>query len=421
MDGDEKALHFIVDPSALVYGGIGRIRQWFKDDKYHNRRAVYFVPRYTLLELDFLKKAFNSLIAMNARESVRFIDESISNYDDEGDGLEGLDDFESYNESKERREGDSDGADGGDSDGADVRDSDESDGGDSDDLDESSLYSRNMSSAYPPDVSSAYPPHASGLPQPSDLAPPSSLTHHSAPPYPPTFVLEDAESAGPEWKAASGYRKRTPLKSEFPSARSSERGAVGVFGSKLLGPFNGKEGIYGRTLVNSATIKETEIKNRKEVEDNEGDEKAIVPKRLKLLIRSSIQKVFIENRDRQRRIRWLVLCEDETTRIWLKCFDIEVKTLNEADTMLRGERAGVSDERRRGRSRGVSGEAKKAGQEKSLEKPSTRSPRSRDSRSEKYHPPHKRTTRRLCEDGVYRENFKEMKYAPRGQGELWSP
>lgn len=66
-----EQLHIILDPSALV-GGIGQIKKWSQE-----KELDLYIPSYTLHELDFIKKGV-SLLATNARESIRFIDRATS-------------------------------------------------------------------------------------------------------------------------------------------------------------------------------------------------------------------------------------------------------------------------------------------------------------------------------------------------------
>lgn len=66
-----EQLHIILDPSALV-GGIGQIKKWSQE-----KELELYIPSYTLHELDFIKKGV-SLLATNARESIRFIDRATS-------------------------------------------------------------------------------------------------------------------------------------------------------------------------------------------------------------------------------------------------------------------------------------------------------------------------------------------------------
>ncbi|QPG75447.1 hypothetical protein FOA43_002802 [Brettanomyces nanus] len=356
MDAEEDALHFIVDPSALVYGGIGRIKEWVKNDKYYPP-IVYYIPHYTLLELDFLKKTFNPLIAKNARESIRFFDSSISGFE-----LPESSEFTEPSDSLVANESSDDDMSSPSSSSSDLLD-------DISDISDFESYNKRK----------------------EDL-----LTEHSAkegvihkPKQPKSqFILEPPEAAGPGWKKTSEYRMRTPLCSEFATGSGSARETVGVFGNRLL----------------FANIKKGGVDNYRSKESgyaDNGEEKAIIPKRLKLLIRSAIQKQFIDRKKNSsvKDINWTVLCEDETTCTWLKCFGLPMMTLNEADSKLNEWKQKTT---------------------------SPHASTSKSSSSFRYVPPHRvkeslNSTRHLCEDGVYRENFKETKYAPRGRGELWKP
>ncbi|KAH3674438.1 hypothetical protein WICMUC_003275 [Wickerhamomyces mucosus] len=74
MSGSKEILgHYILDVSAFTKG-LGTIKRWIESPE---RDVVLFIPRYTIHELDFLKKGVD-MIARNARESIRFIEKTIS-------------------------------------------------------------------------------------------------------------------------------------------------------------------------------------------------------------------------------------------------------------------------------------------------------------------------------------------------------
>ncbi|ODQ78333.1 hypothetical protein BABINDRAFT_90105 [Babjeviella inositovora NRRL Y-12698] len=68
---DPLQLFLILDSSAFVRG-IGNIKRWIGDFN-----VVVFIPAYTLHELDYVKKGI-SMLATNARESIRYIDKATS-------------------------------------------------------------------------------------------------------------------------------------------------------------------------------------------------------------------------------------------------------------------------------------------------------------------------------------------------------
>ncbi|CCH45505.1 Nonsense-mediated decay protein 4 [Wickerhamomyces ciferrii] len=72
-----KQGHFIIDASALTKG-LGNIKKWVDEEQY---TIQLFIPSYTIHELDYLKKGI-TMIATNARESIRFIERVVSSEED---------------------------------------------------------------------------------------------------------------------------------------------------------------------------------------------------------------------------------------------------------------------------------------------------------------------------------------------------
>ncbi|GAV28609.1 hypothetical protein PMKS-002082 [Pichia membranifaciens] len=279
---------------------------------------------------DFLRKVFNPLISANARESIRFIDSQISSVQFDGDEndcdidigrlslSEDDSDFEAVTEDKYESHRIGSGI-------LDV----ESSGLDSA---ENSQKSRRKVDKTKRSESNDYTDFESY--NKMKLVRNEAKASKKDSVNPVTFILESEKNVGPDWKIASGYRRSTPLLSELPKPINgfSSRGqlvnddsrnfAVGVFGNNIPGSFNvsAKNNNYHATNSNNAT-------NPSNVGDTE---KAIVPIRLKFLIRSCIQKQYIEAKSlkEDERITWNVICEDATTSIWLKNFGLTVKTLN---------------------------------------------------------------------------------------------
>lgn len=324
MEPQQNGHHYILDPSAFVYGGIGKIKQWVEaGNGPENRgtvRAVFYVPIYTLKELDFLKKVFNPLISANARESIRFIDEQISGATF-GSGAGSSDPDASVS-------------------GASFSDA-EQDDDDDDDLHVLGRSSQNDNRTRPKAASfDHYMDFESYNRFKSNRTPQAEEADRHEP---VCFVLEAEQDVGPDWKIASGYRRSTPLLSQLPKPinGSSSHGqfnhggkktAVGVYGNNIPGTFN----THSKKDVTDFSVAETHSMNNSRSNSNainevDPDEKAVVPIRLKYLIRSCVQKTYIENKglDEQDRVNWSVICEDTTTSIWLKSFGLDVKTLND--------------------------------------------------------------------------------------------
>ncbi|ODV84231.1 hypothetical protein CANARDRAFT_8907 [[Candida] arabinofermentans NRRL YB-2248] len=371
--GSDKIFHFIIDPSALVYGGIGKIKKWKTE-----YTVVMYIPHYTLRELDFLKKAFNSLIAVNARESVRFIDQSISDEDSDGidlDGFDGMDDFETYNLNKK-------------------------------------------------------------------TSVPTGITSQ--------FILESPEESGPDWTKASGYRRRTPSASEFPTGNAAITG--GVYSPRVPNAFQppalSSNGAIQESLNPDATLAENnaykknkfqqsaKLSNQKE---DTTEKKAEIPRRLKYLIRSCIQKQFVENKNLpiNERIDWIVICEDQTTSIWLKCFGMIVMNLNEVQAMLDASdgiqrfslynpdsHTNENVEENVPCTIKAKFASKDQMQQELSSKPKSKSKGRKTKKANVLSTSDANSvvpTNETTVNGIKKEKFSSMTYAPRGKGQLWTP
>lgn len=343
MSGDEEPPHFLVDVSALVYGGVQYFEKWLDHPSLFHP-AVYYIPYYTLKELDFLKKSFNKVIAANARESIRFIDRSVSQYDDglnqedsDSVGYEGseisldddITDFESYNQSKKDIER------------------------------EKKLQSVTS-------LIKSLTMGDSDVQSDSSLMGSSTSSSSNTTQFHTRFILEPPGSAGPAWKKTCGYRKRTPLVSEFPKANGFTTSLLGTnqvyrYKNRLNGgqqisrfpTFNSfsskKKPSTSQPPVITATMTEDDIAklmeeknltfdeaiNNMEKQSPSTEEKAVTPKRLKLLLRSAIQKEFVDNKHRASKIHWIVICEDEATAIWLRCYNLDVMSISRAGALLK--------------------------------------------------------------------------------------
>lgn len=334
MDSQPVGHYYILDPSALVYGGIGKIKEWVNSTVENHRkgnktfRIVFYVPSYTLKELDFLRKVFNPLISANARESIKFIDSQISGVQFDGDE----NDYDIDIDRLSLSDNDSDFGDvsEGEFEQDEVEVSSPHVNSSEHDSVEDSQKSRRKVDKTKRSESNDYTDFESY--NKMKLVRNEAKSTKKDPVRPVTFILEPERSVGPDWKIASGYRRSTPLLSDLPKPINgfSSRGqlvnddnrnfAVGVFGNNIPGSFNV-----------SAKSNNSHAVNATNPSSNGDGEKAVVPLRLKFLIRSCIQKQYIESKSlkEEERIIWNVICEDATTTIWLKNFGLTVKTLND--------------------------------------------------------------------------------------------
>ncbi|GMG20000.1 unnamed protein product [Ambrosiozyma monospora] len=383
--GNTEPYHFILDPSALSFGGISKIKKWMNDQK-----VVFFIPNYTLRELDFLKTNYNSMVSLNSRESIRFIDDSMSKHDSNNMfSTAGLD----VSDNSDNDEDDYDALD--------------SPVDEFDDVDDFESFNRKKQEMLLKQRQQ-YGNGSAGSSNNSTLNQSSRGSLKSNKKFKSHFVLESPEEAGPDWKRASGYRRRTPLKSEFPMRSTG-------FG------FMGTSNVNSVLSLKKAAYKEDELPTLDGPVPNDDHEqpeteKAFIPKRLKFLVRSCIQKQFVENKNllSSQKIDWPIICEDQTTLIWLKCFGLKVATLNEVDLLFKG-RGPLANPSPRSSENGKD-EPTLAPEPEQQHYTVIPKKNSRKSRKKIVKP-----RVRIGEDGIQRESYNTITFAPRGQGQLWTP
>ncbi|GME94979.1 unnamed protein product [Ambrosiozyma monospora] len=180
--------HFILDPSALAFGGISKIKKWLNEQK-----VVFFIPNYTLRELDFLKTNYNSMVSLNSRESIRFIDDSMSKHDSDNMFSNGGFDV---SDNSDNREDDYDALD--------------SPVDEFDDVDDFESFNRKKQEMLLKQRQQ-YGNGSAGSSYNSAFNLSSRGSNHakSNKKFKSHFVLESPEEAGPDWKRASGYRRQS--------------------------------------------------------------------------------------------------------------------------------------------------------------------------------------------------------------------
>ncbi|GMF42407.1 unnamed protein product [[Candida] boidinii] len=176
--------------------------------------------------------------------------------------------------------------------------------------------------------------------------------------------------------------------------------------------------------------------------DDSNDDRAFVPRRLKLLIRSCLQKRFVENKNLKDPIQWFAICEDSETYIWLKCYGIEVVNLNEVQSIFdrasgnKGNRLFEVERNTNNNKKTASGGKNETGkkirnkrvQRKSNVSDSDSNQDTDDNSFNKYKNMEKinqslnnKIQKPIDSKSIYKERFDSMSYAPRGKGELWTP
>ena len=122
------------------------------------------------------------------------------------------------------------------------------------------------------------------------------------------IVIESTMDSRPSWDKCLSYKVQTPKVADFP---------------------NYYENRISRTN-NEENLKEAGAEN---IQDE--DAPVDLPGRLKHLIRSCIQKDFIEGRGkRANRKEWKLVTEDATTSVWLTCYGVECMNVNAAEIFL---------------------------------------------------------------------------------------
>lgn len=144
-------------------------------------------------------------------------------------------------------------------------------------------------------------------------------------------ILESPEEAGPNWKTCLTFKTRSPKCDEFQTTKT-----------------NGTKSI-----------------SRKE--------RAVMPLKLMFLLRPCVKKTHIDSEN------WVLITEDQTTRIWAEAFGITCVNLNQADAELFNNKNGILTDK----------------------------------------PTRKATTKRT--EKVHVESFDAIEFAPRGAGKLWTP
>ena len=188
--------------------------------------------------------------------------------------------------------------------------------------------------------------------------------------------------------------------------------------------FDGKYSNQDKEKVSVVQLTEHEIKERMKKEDqtleeilseihgaNEGNEKARIPKNLKLLIRSAIQLQRIDNKNRSKlqRVNWIVISEDTTTQIWLKCFKIPVMNISAANGLLLIEKKNTESI------------TTKSTADKEVE--FSHSMKSKKSKGYKKKRGFKKksSSKSTATSMADNSSFAGVTYAPRGKGKLWTP
>lgn len=122
------------------------------------------------------------------------------------------------------------------------------------------------------------------------------------------IIIESTTDSRPSWDKCLTYKVQSPKITDFP---------------------NYYEHTINR-MHNEETLKEGSVEL---VQDRY--EKVDLPGRLKHLIRSCIQKDFVEGRGkRDSQKEWRLVTEDAVTSVWLSCFGVECMNVNAAELFL---------------------------------------------------------------------------------------
>lgn len=155
----------------------------------------------------------------------------------------------------------------------------------------------------------------------------SQLIHYN-------LQIESPMEAGPTWSKCLSYKIHSPKVKEFPNYNTS-------FKSNLMGQGGRNSNLVSdmQSLGLSSEVdgdpKNSEPNSRSSLREQCSEEAAIMPSRLKYLIRSCVYKaiesdsVFEDPAE-----QWKLVCEDAITRIWASSFGIDSLNVNEAELLL---------------------------------------------------------------------------------------
>ncbi|ODV78097.1 nonsense-mediated decay protein 4 [Suhomyces tanzawaensis NRRL Y-17324] len=157
------------------------------------------------------------------------------------------------------------------------------------------------------------------------------------------IYLESPREAGPNWEKCQKYQVHTPKIRDFPNFKTK-------FDSHLLGhqPVMERKGHddlddLTNNFSNSFSLRESHKTNDIQYENSasyqnalaNSDQDAIMPARLRYLIRSCIYKRFIEKSvSKNPAEQWKLVTEDPITKIWARCFGIDCFNVNETEVLM---------------------------------------------------------------------------------------
>lgn len=329
-----RHVNLILDHTAFVRG-IGNLKRWFNkafvDDTLRTADSkvvlTLYIPSYTLHEFDFVKKG-TSMVATNAREAIRFIDEHLGAMN-----------------------------------------------------------------------------NISGTRLAYDVQ------------------IELADDRAPSWGECCRFQVHSPKVREFPNYKTK-------FDSNLVGPHFGENGDHKAEndiqYENSSSYQQAAANLEQE---------AVMPLRLKYLLRPCIHKRFMGQLASQTPSEtWKLVTEDSVTRVWAQSFGIDALNVNEAEWLIFEARDTASfkvygavhnfsvqnddfHEEADMRTLQRSVDTTKYAYRKSLEPKNTTKGR----RRQRVKGAITESTQNASGETVKRELFGAINYAPRGSGQLWKP
>lgn len=125
------------------------------------------------------------------------------------------------------------------------------------------------------------------------------------------LILETPDEAGPPWKKCIKYKTRNPKVGDFEDLQTIKKNL----------DFKTHEVKYENDLTEKTNSLDIEAKVK-------SSKRAEFPIRLRYLIRPCIKKVNFDEED------WVLVSENNSTRIWCEAFNIPCITITQAESRL---------------------------------------------------------------------------------------
>ncbi|ABN66393.2 predicted protein [Scheffersomyces stipitis CBS 6054] len=160
------------------------------------------------------------------------------------------------------------------------------------------------------------------------------------------LYIQNQNEDGPNWSECQRYKVHAPLIKEFPNFKTK-------FDSYLIGSgsanssndhdheFNNLADDFNSTMSfshsHNENINDIQYENSPSYQNAlaNSDNRAVMPTRLRFLIRTCIYKMYVErNKFSSPEEHWKLVTEDPITKIWARSFGIDCMNVNEAELLM---------------------------------------------------------------------------------------